>query len=134
MRISFRRKSKDLRQAVRTLRPAITALYWTGGVCRPLRLRDVSASGAYIKTNIDWCVGSVVHLVLLGAGSGKARDRSTRPTFALWARIVHTDSRGMGVQFLMRDSKEEKQVRRFLETIPATSGNGRGESGPKGLE
>jgi Tfp pilus assembly protein PilZ len=104
---------KDRRKAARVPEFAVRATYWTGGVCRPLRVRDISESGAYIETEPDWCVGTLIHLVL----ECEAPDRSSpKATFWLWARIVHADSGGMGVQFMKMERERKRQFQRFLET------------------
>lgn len=111
---------KNRRRAGRIWGPALTAVYWTGGANTPLRVRDINADGAYIETDRDWFVGTVVHLVLQREG---ADNSSALESFGLWARIVRNEPGGIGVEFIM-DRSEGKQFRRFLEAAPGTDGTG----------
>jgi hypothetical protein len=132
---------KERRRSVRVDGPELAAFYWTGGISTPCRVCNICRKGAYIETDQDWYAGTVLHLVLeprVPAGveeagvhghllehySGETAGGFTpsQPaaevsrTFGLWARIVHTDSRGMGMEFIMRDRDEERIFNLFLET------------------
>jgi len=91
---------------------ALRAFYWTGGACPPRRVRDISEGGAYIETGADWCVGTVIHLVLERDAQGETLAKAA---LELWARIVYIDSRGMGIEFGKMDRRERRQFQQFLE-------------------
>jgi hypothetical protein len=108
-----RNKPKDRRRTARAARPGLTAVYWTGGVSQPLRVRDISQGGAYIETEAEWCAGTLIHLVLDYGGSGQSPPKAA---IGLWARVVRVDAHGMGMQFAQMDRAEEQRFRQFLET------------------
>jgi hypothetical protein len=135
-----RGEPKDRRRTARVEQPALAAFYWTGGVSTPCRVCNICRKGAYIESDQEWFTGTVVHLVLeprVPAGPGDATVRGyllehygteigggfatptpsseAHRTFGLWARIVHTDSRGMGMEFVMTDREEELAFNLFLD-------------------
>jgi hypothetical protein len=138
---------KERRRSVRIEGPALAAFYWTGGVSTPCRVGNICRRGAYIKTDQEWYAGTILHLILepqIQAGVDDAKVRAylqeqfgtgisggfapsppspegTR-TFGLWARIVHTHSGGMGMEFILTDRQEEREFDRFLEAALKGSG------------
>ena len=121
MAFLFRRKPEDRRTSVRAGEPRLTAFYWTGGVCEPLRVRDISEAGAYIEwAQADWGVGTVMHLVL---ESNAVDQPPPKATFGLWARIIHADAQGMGMEFLPMDRDGVMAFREFLEVVLGTHEN-----------
>jgi len=111
----LRGKRKERRRAARVAGPALAAFYWTGGVSHPRRIRNISRNGAYIETETDWYVGTVLHIVLERPASCQPSPEATKP-FGLWARVIHTDSCGMGIEFIMKEREEKREFNRFLET------------------
>ena len=105
------RGKKDRRRAARVRDSGLIALYWTGGVPRPYRIRDISSSGAFIETKDEWYVGTTMHLVLEHDGTGHL---SPEAAFGLWAHVVRAGAGGMGVSFIMRSRNEQKEFQRFL--------------------
>jgi hypothetical protein len=89
----------------------LLALYWTGGVPRPYRIRDISSIGAFIETKDEWYVGTMLHLVLEHDGPGHL---SRKTALGLWAQVVRAGAGGMGVSFIMRSRNEQKEFQRFL--------------------
>jgi len=101
---------------------------------------NICPKGAYIETDQEWYTGTVLHLVLepqspagpddaqlrgymsehygteSGGGLAPTSPTEANRTFGLWARIVHTDSRGMGMEFVMMDREEELAFNLFLDT------------------
>jgi hypothetical protein len=137
---SKRGKPKERRLAARVEEPTLAVFYWTGGISNPCRVCNISRTGAYIETDQDWYVGTILHLVLeprspAGLDAGKVREylsehhgveigggfapfsppKEANRTFGLWARIVRTDSRGMGMEFVLTDRREAAEFKRFLE-------------------
>jgi hypothetical protein len=108
-----RGRPKERRKKARSPAPAFKAFYWTGGLCLRLRVCDIGEGGAYIETGADWCVGTVIHLVLECDGQGQS---SSKAAFGLWARIVYIDFRGMGMEFDNMDRQQQRQFQQFLET------------------
>jgi hypothetical protein len=94
----------------------LIALYWTGGVPRPYRIRDISSSGAFIETKDEWYVGTMLHLVLQHDGSSHL---SPKTALGLWAHVVRAGAGGMGVSFIMRSRNEQKEFQRFLDAASA---------------
>jgi len=161
----FRKRGpKERRRGARAEGPALAAFYWTGGISNPCRVCNISRQGAYIETDQEWYVGTVLHLVLEPHASSQLAPDSAK-TFGLWARIVHTapltndppqnafrvdesvptrlnalraresdpppqnefmahesgqhslsNSRGMGMEFMIMDREEEQAFTLFLES------------------
>jgi len=86
----FRKRGpKERRRAARVEGPALAAFYWTGGISNPCRVCNICRKGAYIETDQEWYVGTVLHLVLEPHAASQPSPEGTK-TFGLWARIVHS--------------------------------------------
>src|ERR1035438_9568919 len=110
-----RGEPKDRRRVARAAADALRAFYWTGGVSHPCRVRNINRRGVYIETDQHWCVGTVLHLSLERDPLGQPPAGATE-AFGLWARVVHADSSGMGMEFVRSAPEEEREFHRFLET------------------
>ena len=85
-----RGKPQERRREARVDGPSLAAFYWTGGISNPCRVCNISRKGAYIETDQNWYVGTILHLVLESNALSQPSPE-TNPTFGLWARIVHTE-------------------------------------------
>src|ERR1035438_505068 len=56
--------SGNRRHMLRTPEPSVVVYYWDGSAPEARRLRDISATGAYILTPERWYIGTIVRLIL----------------------------------------------------------------------
>ncbi len=130
------RERKELRRAPRFMQPEIVVYYWDGAAPEGRRIRDISRSGAYIRTPERWYPGTIVRLVLQKYPAAKPGDGAAVPVAStcIPARVVRHGRDGVAVEFVFRDAKEEKTLRAFLaafsapaaESAPATTASRRG--------
>lgn len=130
---------QERRRAPRSREPSLVVYYWDGATPEGRRLRDISASGAYIITAERWFVGTVVRLILQEYKAPERGDelRPSRST-TLLCRVVRHGEDGVAVQFMFNSEQEREALGAFLAAIPKTR-NERGEAhveakaeGPRG--
>ena len=116
--------SPEKRRAPRVAEPSLLVYYWDGSVPEGRRIRDISASGAYIVTPERWYIGTIVRLILQGykttptANGGIVPSRST----SIPSRVVRHGPDGIGVEFIFSTPEEQKTLQEFLVAIPKTEG------------
>jgi Flp pilus assembly protein TadG len=88
------------------------------------RIRDISASGAYIVTPERWYVGTVVRLTLQGYKTTPKPDDGIVPSrsTSIPARVTRHGADGIGVEFMFSTAEEQKFLKEFLATIPPIQG------------
>src|SRR6185437_14827028 len=102
-------------RALRYANPAIVAHYWDGGAPKGHRVRDISATGAYLYTNERWYVGTIIELTLQRDG-GEAEGDSGLPFVSVTCRVVRHTPDGVGIKFMLPRSKERKALKRFMRS------------------
>jgi Flp pilus assembly protein TadG len=112
--------SSDKRRAPRVVEPALLVYYWDGSVPEGRRIRDISASGAYIVTPERWYIGTIVRLVLQGYKTTSKPDDGIVPSrsTSIPARVIRHGIDGIGVEFMFTNLDDQKALRDFLSTIP----------------
>jgi hypothetical protein len=118
VRLQFwKNNRKDRRLDRRIEQPAVTAFYWTGGVPRPYRVRNIGVGGAYIETEDPWDMGSLVHVVLEYGGASKIPAPNGQ-SLGLWVEIARVEPGGMGVEFVLASQEQTAKLQKFLEKAP----------------
>jgi Flp pilus assembly protein TadG len=111
------------RNTLRTPEPSVVVYYWDGGSApEARRLRDISATGAYILTPERWYIGTIVRLILqefktAPPDSGLIPSKST----SLLSRVVRHGPDGVAVEFLFASSEEREALDAFRKSIPKTT-------------
>ncbi len=125
--------SDERRRAPRSREPSLKVYYWDGSAPEGRKLRDISASGAYIVTHERWYVGTIVRLILqeFTAPEGGSQMLPSKST-TLLCRVVRHGSDGVGVEFMFTSTEERQALEGFLSTIPKTyaepAGHTRGQA------
>jgi TadE-like protein/PilZ domain len=112
--------SSEKRRAPRVTEPSLLVYYWDGSVPEGRKIRDISASGAYILTPERWYVGTVVRLILQGYKTTPNPDDGivSSRSKSIPARVTRHGADGIGVEFMFSTSEEQKSLKDFLSTIP----------------
>jgi hypothetical protein len=87
----------ERRWGVRMRAPGIEVSYWTGVEQEPVKLKDVSATGAYVITDERWLPGMSILLTLQTRG---LRHRRIPAQIQLRAKSVRVCDDGVGVSFI----------------------------------
>jgi hypothetical protein len=98
------------------------AHYWTGGAPIPRKIRNVSATGAFIEAPDEWPSGTIVKLIMqAGLPSAQAPPGSGGPSpYELHGTVVRLEPNGFAVEFLYRNHQERAAFERFLRDSPST--------------
>lgn len=112
--------SAEKRRAPRVVEPALLVYYWDGSVPEGRRIRDISASGAYIVTPERWYIGTIVRLVLQGYKTTSKPDDGIVPSrsTSIPSRVIRHGVDGIGVEFIFSNPEDQKALTDFLSTIP----------------
>ena len=112
-------QSPERRRAQRYDQPGTVAYYWDGSVPVPREIRDISLTGAYLRTPERWYPGTIVKLTL----------KSNVPSESIEVRckVVRHGADGVGLQFISQEMKERKGLQSFLTSVIA---NVRRRKGP----
>jgi hypothetical protein len=86
----------ERRRAERRISPALAAYHWRGSTPRQNRVRDISATGAFLVTQDRWEPGEIIALSLQRSGPPE-RDNS----FTVQARAVRWDDLGVAISFVL---------------------------------
>jgi hypothetical protein len=122
------RGSPERRRAERFHEPGTVAYYWDGSVPLPHEIRDISLTGAYLRTPERWYPGTIVKLALKSNG---ARAESIE----VCCRVVRHGPDGVGLQFISHEVAQRKGLQRFITGVIANLGRskaGRPEASTKG--
>lgn len=113
--------SAEKRRAPRRAEPSLLVYYWDGSVPEGRKIRDISASGAFIVTPERWYVGTVVRLILQGYKTTPTPDGGIVPSRSksIPARVVRHSVDGIGVEFVFATPDERKTLNEFLSAMPA---------------
>lgn len=110
------RESPERRRAERHEKSGTVAYYWDGSVPLPREIRDISLSGAYLRTLERWHPGTIVKLTLRsnGAGAGAAGE-----SIEVCCRVVRHGPDGVGLQFISQEVNQRNGLHRFVMGVIA---------------
>ena len=113
---------RDRRAGGRHREPSLMVYYWNGSVAEGRRLRDISATGAYVVTRERWYVGTIVRLILQEFKVALTPDHGLYPSKSttLLSRVVRHGPDGVAVEFMFASTKERDALQAFLAAIPKT--------------
>lgn len=120
--------SPDPRKAPRESPPGLAAYYWNGAAPVAHGIRDISSSGIYVVTEERWYPGT---LVLMTLQRNDAGEEEAERSVAVQTRAVRWGHDGVGLQFVLPDSKDlrrkndntlmeganRKEFERFLQQL-----------------
>jgi hypothetical protein len=109
----------DRRRAQRLRDPAVLAFYSAGGESEAHRVRDISATGAYMYTEQRWYLGTLVQITLDIAPTGPENERREVPvpSITLWCKVVRHDEDGVGMEFVVVHKARRQSVHRFVSGV-----------------
>lgn len=93
------------------------AHYWNGGSPTAVEVSDISTSGAFLHSQEQWYPGTILNITIqyeFEMGQGEPPHAITLP-----CRVVRHGRDGMGVAFVAPTSRDRRQIRRFLRSLPA---------------
>jgi len=101
----------DPRKAPRGPAPGLAAYYWTGAPPEPHTIRDISSTGLYLVTEERWYPGTLVLMTLQRTDAG---EKTAEHSIHVHSRAVRWGSDGVGLQFVLPDSKEVNNGQKLL--------------------
>lgn len=106
----------ERRRAERYPDTGTVAYYWDGSVPVPHEIRDISLTGAYLRTPERWYPGTIVKVSLKTNQSGADNPGES---IEVSCRVVRHGPDGVGLQFVSRQATERKGLHRFLASVIA---------------
>ena len=97
----------DPRKAPRVEALGLAAYYWNGSTPEPHAVRNISSSGLYVVTEERWYPGTLVLMTLQRAGGV---EQITERSIAVHTRAVRWAEDGVGLQFVLPDSRSTGQT------------------------
>ena len=108
----LQRALTQIDRAERSQQPPIHAYSWGGGSPAPVKIKDISTTGAYLHMPESemWYPGTILTVLLQSesAPTGEADAQSVS------CRVVRHGPDGIGVAFLFEKPEERKSLERFL--------------------
>lgn len=98
--------SPDPRSAPRENGGGLAAYYWNGAAPEAHGIRDISSSGLYLITEERWYPGTLVLMTLQRTDVG---EQAAERSIAVLSRAVRWGQDGVGLQFVLADSKEKRK-------------------------
>lgn len=98
--------SPDPRKAPREQPHGLAAYYWNGAAPAAHGIRDISSSGLYLVTEERWYPGTLVLMTLQRTECG---EEVAERSIAVLSRAVRWGQDGVGLQFILEDSKETRK-------------------------
>lgn len=95
--------SPDPRKAPREKSPGLAAYYWNGAAPEAHGIRDISSSGLYLVTEERWYPGTLILMTLQRNDCG---EQTAERSIQVLSRAVRWGHDGVGLQFMLADSKE----------------------------
>jgi len=108
-------------RAERYLYPALVAYYWDGGLPLGRTIRDISASGAFVETPNQWYTGTLLNLTLQVTTS-ELGDLDTTVCLAVTCRVVRQAPGGVGVAFMLDNTRDRRVLEKFLRQVITANG------------
>jgi uncharacterized membrane protein (UPF0127 family) len=101
--------------SARDLEGKFVAVYSNGGYPEPHPTRQVSCDGAFIQTADRWYPGTVIEMALHRRGSpAEMALRNGSGSHRVRVRILQCARDGVEVEFLFRDARDRRLLKRFL--------------------
>jgi Flp pilus assembly protein TadG len=113
------------RHMLRMPEPSVVVYYWDGSAPEARRLRDISATGAYILTPERWYIGTVVRLILQEFRTAPPDGLFPTKSTSLLSRVVRHGPDGVAVEFLFASEEEREALDAFRKSLPKTSDAGK---------
>ena len=98
------------RRSERISSDALTAYYWTGGVPKPMDVRDISLCGAYIVSSDNFYPATMMQVAFENRAKGDA-------TICVCAQVSRQTQDGFCVSFLFSDFRERRLLWEFLKGV-----------------
>jgi len=114
-------------RAKRYSTPDMVAYYFTGGAPRSFQVRDMSATGLYLRTPERWAPGTLIQMTLhkMDGSGGSPKD-----SICVLSELVRSDENGAGFSFVLPDYEyllayglrreetlDRKSIERFMRKI-----------------
>ena len=99
----------DPRRAPRLAEREMVVEYWDGVAPAGPGIRDISESGAYIRTTEKWYSGAIIRLLF--------RGRELKTSVSVLAQVVRQGKDGFAMEFLFNTFREREEFRRFLASL-----------------
>jgi Flp pilus assembly protein TadG len=103
----------DRRRAPRR-RVAVRAFYWDGVNSAPHDVRDISAVGAYIVTDMKWYSGTLLDLIIEPGVAHSSNGQRPPLSHRMSCKVVRVEADGIGVEFLHHDKKQRRNFAHLL--------------------
>jgi hypothetical protein len=100
----------DPRRARRLVEGEMVVEYWDGVAPAGPGIRDISESGAYIRTTEKWYSGAIVRLLF--------RGREAKTSVPVLAQVVRQGNDGFAMEFMFNNFRQREQFRKFLAALP----------------
>jgi hypothetical protein len=84
--------------------------YWDGIAPAGPGIRDISESGAYIRTTEKWYSGAIIRLLF--------RGREPKTPVPVLAQVVRQGNDGFAMEFLFNTFRQREEFRKFLAALP----------------
>lgn len=84
--------------------------YWDGVAPAGPGIRDISESGAYIRTTEKWYSGAIIRLVF--------RGREQKTSVPVLAQVVRQGTDGFAMEFMFNNFRQREEFRKFLAALP----------------
>ena len=110
-----RTKQPWTKRATRHDGSGLVGHYWDGGAPLERPIKDISTSGAYIRTSEPWYPGTVLSLNMKNHNASGKRSNAS---ISVHCQIVRQDpDKGFGVRFAFRNPRDRKLVESFVREI-----------------
>ena len=100
----------DPRRARRRIEGEMVVEYWDGVAPAGPGIRDISESGAYIRTTEKWYSGAIIRLVF--------RGREQKTSVPVLAQVVRQGTDGFAMEFMFNNFRQREEFRKFLAALP----------------
>lgn len=117
----------DQCHAKRYSTPELVAYYFTGGATRSFQVRNMSATGLYLRTKERWTPGTIIRMTL---HEKNRKAGCPKDSICVLSELVRLDEKGAGFSFVLPDYKylsayglrpeemlDRKSIERFIQKI-----------------
>jgi hypothetical protein len=101
----------DPRRAPRLAEREMVVEYWDGVPPAGRGIRDISESGAYIRTTEKWYSGAIIRMIFHN------RKAPAAISVAVLAQVVRQGADGFAMEFVFNSLREREQFRKFLASL-----------------
>ncbi len=111
---------KRKRRATRFPAEGLKGCYWDGGESSGRPVKDISSSGAYLFSQTQFYVGTVLTITLQKEGE-PCTDNSVPNSMTVRCKVIRVDKNGMGVSFMLEKATQKKELAHFLKKTATSS-------------